>query len=226
MADINLSGSIGSGGAFPILGKANVQIVGNVNLVLLLAQYSNFFLQVTSDGTSTGILTVVLPLIEGEIFAIENNTSEGFAINTKAASGNGPSIPSGATAIVICDGTNYLLLGLSTSGATPWKNVAAGATVAVPSQQSPLKYAIDASAAQVSMDLPVTPIDGQTVLFKITSNATVAPVLLVAGGTTTIENPGNPGNFSAAGGTVAMAGQGQLFGVTYQATGTRWIQSN
>lgn len=107
MADIQLSASVGAGGSFAILGRANVQIVGNADLVLSLVQYSNYFVQVTSDGTSAGVRNVIAPLNEGTTFVVQNKTSEGFAIVLKGPSGVGVSIPPLASALVATDGTNY-----------------------------------------------------------------------------------------------------------------------
>src|ERR1700744_3827915 len=103
MAQIQLSGSVGSGGAFAILGEADVEITGNADLVLNLAQYSNYYINVTSDNTSTGIRNVIAPLNKGTTFIIKNATSEGFAIILKGPSGVGVSIPSGGVVLVVTD---------------------------------------------------------------------------------------------------------------------------
>lgn len=107
MAQIQLSGSVGSGGAFPILGEADVEITGDTDLVLILSQYSNQYILVTSDNTSTGVRNVIAPLNKGTTFQIENATSEGFDIVLKGPSGSGVSIPPGTFLIVATDGTNY-----------------------------------------------------------------------------------------------------------------------
>lgn len=223
MASILLSGSVGSGGAFAILGVANVEIVGNADLVLSLGQYSNYFLQVTSDGASAGVRKVVPPIIEGETFIIQNKTSEGFAINVIGASGAGVLVPPGAMAVVVCDGTNYVQP-TAAGAAPPWVAVAAGGSASPAAQVATQFYAVDSSGAQASILLPATPVDGQVVVIKLAAASVSSPVLIVAGAATTVENPANPGNFSTTAGTVALATQGALYGLKYQATNTRWIQ--
>lgn len=106
---------------------------------------------------------------------------------------------------------------------TPWIDVPAGATVAVPAQNADLYYAIDASAAQVTMDLPATPVVGQTVIFKI-KGAAAAAVKLTAGAGTSIEDPTTPGTQSAVAGTVGMSVQGLLWGVKFDHNTSSWIQ--
>ena len=111
MGQIQLSGSVGAGGAFPVLGNENVEIVGNANLTLDLAEYSNNYLNVTSDGTSTGIRTVFLPLIAGNFYHVKNSTSEGFSINVGGATGALVQVPPGEIVHIVTDGTNYDLVG-------------------------------------------------------------------------------------------------------------------
>jgi hypothetical protein len=67
-------------------------------------------------------------------------------------------------------------------------------------------------------------VDGQVVVIKLAASSVSSPVLIKAGAGTTVENPGNPGNFSATAGTVNIAEQGAVYGLKYQATGTRWVQ--
>lgn len=107
---------------------------------------------------------------------------------------------------------------------TPWTATAAGATVAVPSQANPIFYQIDPTGAQVTFDLPVSPQDGQTVVFKLAGASVAAPVLLVAGAGTTVENPANAGVQSATAGTVAIAQQGAIYGIKYRLATTQWWQ--
>jgi hypothetical protein len=109
MALIILSGSIGCSGA-PILGNADIAIAGNVDHTLSVAESTNLFLRVTSDGTSTGIRKVIAPAVKGTTYEVQNATSEGFAISVIAASGTGATIATGSSAICFFDGPNYVLL--------------------------------------------------------------------------------------------------------------------
>lgn len=106
----------------------------------------------------------------------------------------------------------------------PWVAVAAGASASPASQSASQFYAVDSSGAQSSILLPVTPVDGQVVVIKLAAASVSSPVLIVAGAATTVENPANPGNFSTTAGTVALATQGAVYGLKYQAANTRWIQ--
>ena len=187
MASIQLSGSVGSGGSFAILGFANVEIVGNANLTLSLAQYSNLFIQVTSDGTSSGIKNVVVPLNEGTAFIVENKTSEGFAIQVIGPSGTGVTVASGASTLVYTDGTNYISLGsstvvasvtatgplASTGGTTPNITIAAATDAAAGSMSAADKTKLDGLSA--------TPVDSVTGSNGIASSGGQTPNVTWAG---------------------------------------------
>lgn len=218
MADIQLSGSVGSGGSFAILGKADVVIVGNANLVLSLAQYSNYFVRVTSDGASLAVRTVQVPLNEGTTFWVQNATNEGFAILVAGPSGTGVSIPPGATALVATDGTNYFS---PTNGALKtWK------TTTVTNGLSPYTPAAgeawipcNTSGGAVVINTPANPVDGQDFSVKpVVASAT--PITVTAVGGATIENPSNACSFGASG---AVPGQGGAVTWKYKASTTQWI---
>jgi len=227
---ILLSDGIGaSGGLFAILGQATVTITGNADVTLSTAQIEVASLMVTSDGASTGLRRVQAPVTEqGVFFLVKNNTTEAghFPIAFGGTSGALVTIPWGASALCYCaDGANYVCLGLTSSAQSTWTTVAAGATITVQAGQSPSYYSIDASAAQVTFNLPAVPIDGQEVIFTISSATTNANVKIVAGVGTAVWNPGNPGNFSGAGGPVGLGGQGTTFKIKFQAATSKWIQA-
>ena len=60
------------------------------------------------SGTNTAARDIIAPLV-AKTYTIKNNTTGGFAINIKAATGSSVSIPNGTTSIVYCDGTNFNL---------------------------------------------------------------------------------------------------------------------
>jgi hypothetical protein len=60
------------------------------------------------SGTNAAIRDVIAPLVT-KVYTIKNNTTGGFAINIRAASGSSVSIPNGVTSAVYCDGTNFNL---------------------------------------------------------------------------------------------------------------------
>jgi len=60
------------------------------------------------SGTNAAVRDIIAPLTP-KIYIIKNNTTGGFAINVRAATGLSVSIPNGATYAVYCDGTNFNL---------------------------------------------------------------------------------------------------------------------
>jgi hypothetical protein len=60
------------------------------------------------SGANATIRDIIAPLV-AKTYIIRNNTSGGFAINIRAASGASVSIPNGVTSLVYCDGANFSL---------------------------------------------------------------------------------------------------------------------
>lgn len=123
MADIQLSGSVSTTGT-AILGRAAVAFASDADHALSVPEYTNLFLKVTSGVTLTATRNLVAPLVEGQNFQIQNNTTGGQAIQIIGTSGTGIAIANGATVSVVCDGTNYLAIGGGTfaddlAGSTP-----------------------------------------------------------------------------------------------------------
>lgn len=61
-----------------------------------------------ASGTNTAARDIIAPLV-AKNYIIKNNTTGGFAINIRAATGASVSIPNGGTSAVYCDGTNFNL---------------------------------------------------------------------------------------------------------------------
>ena len=57
-------------------------------------------------GTNSAIRDLIPPVVE-KLYTIVNNTSGGYAIRVIGATGTGVNIPSGATCLVYCNGTNF-----------------------------------------------------------------------------------------------------------------------
>jgi hypothetical protein len=108
MAQIPLSGSVGAGGSFPILGNALAHIVGDADITLNAAQYTNQYIRVTSDGASSGVRKVIAPLFQGLTFIVSNETTEGHAITFTGATGTGVLVQPGTSVQVVTDGSNYI----------------------------------------------------------------------------------------------------------------------
>ena len=60
------------------------------------------------SGTNAAIRDIIAPLV-AKTYTIKNNTTGGFSINIRAATGASVTIPNGATYLVYCDGTNFNL---------------------------------------------------------------------------------------------------------------------
>ena len=60
------------------------------------------------SGTNAAARDIIAPLV-AKNYIIKNNTTGGFAINIRAATGASVSIPNGVTSAVYCDGTNFNL---------------------------------------------------------------------------------------------------------------------
>jgi hypothetical protein len=67
-------------------------------------QARNAVLVVT--GTNAAVRDIIAPLVNKQ-YLVVNNTTGGFAINIRAASGFSVSIPNGSSVFVYCDGTNF-----------------------------------------------------------------------------------------------------------------------
>lgn len=67
------------------------------------------------SGANSAVRDVIPPVVK-KLYTVVNNTTGGYAIRIIGATGTGVNIPNGATALVYCDGTNFVS-GLSgTSG--------------------------------------------------------------------------------------------------------------
>lgn len=58
-------------------------------------------------GTNTAVRDVIPPVVE-KMYTIVNNTSGGYAIRVIGATGTGVTIPNGMTALIYCNGTNFV----------------------------------------------------------------------------------------------------------------------
>jgi|HubBroStandDraft_2_1064218.scaffolds.fasta_scaffold72256_1 hypothetical protein len=115
---VDIAGYIsGAGGTVPVLGGIENEITGNATLVLTIGQADPFYQLITSDGSSTGIIEVEVPLNPGKCWLFQNATTEGFAINVIGSSGTGVSIPPNGFALCGTDGVNVYSAGGFTPGA-------------------------------------------------------------------------------------------------------------
>lgn len=114
MANLNLSGSIGTTGT-AILGSASV-VLTDANHTLSVAEYTNQYIAVTSSVSLTATRDIVVPVVTGLIFVVKNATTGSQSVRIIGATGTGYTVTNGTTAIVVCDGTNYLAVSGFTAG--------------------------------------------------------------------------------------------------------------
>jgi microcystin-dependent protein len=91
-------------------------ITGVQSIVMLNANYVLTSFNGVSDearnavlvvtGTNSAVRQIVCPLVE-KLYVVYNNTTGGYAITIGGATGSTVTIPSGITAQVYCDGTNF-----------------------------------------------------------------------------------------------------------------------
>lgn len=117
MAQINISGSISATG-IAILGNSSPTMSSDTDYVLSISEYTNNFIQIFSSVPLTATRNVFAPLITGQSFVVENQTSGGQSITIIGVSGVGVTIANGAIVPVICDGSNYWALNGSSGGFT------------------------------------------------------------------------------------------------------------
>jgi len=73
-----------------------------------------------------------------------------------------------------------------------------------------------------TVNLPTAPNSGDITIVKADGPAIGAQPKVTARGGFTVENPSNPGNYSAANGTVTLVNPGQV--VWWQFSSTKWGQ--
>jgi hypothetical protein len=92
-----------------ITGYVAINMVdANVTLTSLngtFDQARNAVIELT--GTNSAVRDVIPPVKE-KLYAIFNNTTGGYAIRVIGATGTGVNIPNGVTALVYCNGTNFV----------------------------------------------------------------------------------------------------------------------
>jgi hypothetical protein len=108
MGQISLGGSIGVPGSVAVLGNYNVIFTSDANHTLSSVEFSNKFLDVTSSVSLTATRQLIGPLNQGQEFVVQNNTTGSQSITIIGLTGTGVTIATGATATIVCDGTNYL----------------------------------------------------------------------------------------------------------------------
>jgi hypothetical protein len=82
--------------------------VTDADTTLTTAQAQSGDIIVIDTGTYTAGRNVILPTVKGLQFTVFNNQGGAFAATFKTASGTGVAVAQTKTAIIRCDGTNYV----------------------------------------------------------------------------------------------------------------------
>jgi hypothetical protein len=92
-------------------------ITGVVSIAMSNANYTLTNFDGVSNEARNAVLVVtgansavrdVIPPVAKKLYTVVNNTTGGFAIRVIGATGTGVSIPPGITALVYCDGINFI----------------------------------------------------------------------------------------------------------------------
>lgn len=111
---INLTGNIGCAG-FPCVNNGTLQLTVDADHTLTAQETSAFYMKVTSTVNLTTTRKLIAP--SGKFpFTIENATQGGQSLQIIGGTGLGVTIPNGSTYAVWNDGTNYVSIGLSSTG--------------------------------------------------------------------------------------------------------------
>jgi hypothetical protein len=93
-------------------------ITGVTSIVMADANYTLTNFNGVTDEARNAVLVVtgvnnaqrdLIPPVVKKLYIIANNTTGGYAIRVIGVTGTGVTIPNGSTAIVYCDGTNFIL---------------------------------------------------------------------------------------------------------------------
>ena len=121
---VSLTGNIGAGGVFPLINSPAVAFATDADHTMVYPEMSGSsgFILVTSSVSLSVTRKLIAPLIKGFIFTIENATTGAQSIQVIGTTGSGVTIGPGATAIVSCDGTNYINISISGLGTMAFQN--------------------------------------------------------------------------------------------------------
>ena len=190
------------------------------------------------SGTNTVARDIIAPLV-AKTYTIKNNTTGGFAINIKAATGSSVSIPNGATSIVYCDGTNFNLavnqtavaagtgISVATVGAT--NTISIDSTVAtLTGTQTLTNKTLTAPNLGTPTTLVGTNITGTATAFtasNVTTNANLTGAVTSVGNATTVVTNANLTGAITSTGNATILGtasftSANLAGALTDATGT------
>lgn len=88
------------------LGHLVKSVAGSANVTLSSTEYESTILEFT--GALTGNINVVVPITDGALFEVFNNTTGNYTLTVIGVSGTGVTVTQGKKALLYCDGTNIV----------------------------------------------------------------------------------------------------------------------
>lgn len=145
-------------------------------------------------GTLTGVRSVITPAVE-KLYVVKNSTSGGFGITIKTASGSGVTVPTGATQIVYCDGTDFylaasqtnVLAGTGISVSTAGINSTVTNTGVTSIAGTANQITVSTATGSVTLSLPAT--------INVNTSGNAATSSSCTGNAATATNPASGGSF-------------------------------
>lgn len=210
-------------------------IVGVQTISMVDANYTLSNLNGVSDearnpvlivtGTNSAVRDVIAPLVT-KLYWIYNNTTGGFAINIRAASGTSVSIPNGTITAVFCDGTNFSVLMNGTAGNfTINGNGSITGTMTLAGALSGTTATFSGAISAVSPTFTGTPIAPTAAAGTNTTQIATTAFVQAATGTLGTMSTQNANNVNITGGSISGTNI-NTFTVGSNATGTKTVSSS
>lgn len=165
-------------------GALSLSVAGSVDVTLTAAQSA--FLQQTYTGAIGANINVIFPAAGG-FWLIKNNTTGGFSLTVKTAAlgSTGVVIPAGSFYFVASDATNMFFP--TAPGQVATTTVTSSATLNLTSGQTYVGFNRTSALSAQAVNLPATPVDGQThTLQDLVGNFNADPLTVTPPGGTTI----------------------------------------
>lgn len=90
-------------------GRLSKSVAGSSDVTLSNIEYDSSIIELT--GALTGNINLILPLTDGALWEVYNNTTGAFFLTVKGATGTGVVVVQGRRRRIYCDGTNIVATG-------------------------------------------------------------------------------------------------------------------
>jgi hypothetical protein len=189
---VPIYGSLGTSSLAPTLGSTPIALTDADHTLAIPNE--TCYLQVIVTGSLTANRNVLAPLVAGFSYIVINNTAGGFAINFGGVTGAKVSIPAGQSAVVSCDGTNYL--NLSVPGSSRTQVALTHASAAYTALASDLLIEVDTSGGALAGPVNLANMAVlQEVVLKYTAWSSTIQAFQVSAGAIPIEDRSQSGVF-------------------------------